>query len=297
MSGLHATRPASPAPAASPIAAGAGVGLRTPHIREVIESKPDIAWLEAHSENFLCEGGRPLHLLERIRADYPISLHGVGLSLGAVETGFFEAHLARLKRLIARVEPALVSEHLSWGAIEGRHLNDLLPLPYTEEALDHVCDRIDAAQARLGRRLLVENISSYLRFRHETIPEWEFVAAVARRTGCALLVDVNNIHVSGENHGFDPYAYLAALPAAAVAEIHLAGFDEGVGEYAGCLIDTHGKPVADAVWALYREAIRRFGPRPTLIEWDTDIPPLAVLLAERDKAQAILEEHHLARAA
>ncbi|MFD2272323.1 DUF692 domain-containing protein [Undibacterium arcticum] len=195
--------------------------------------------------------------------------------------------------MIEHIEPGLVSEHLSWGAIQGRHLNDLLPLPYTEEALDHVCTRIDAAQTFLGRRLLIENISSYLRYRHETIPEWEFVAAVARRTGCALLFDVNNTYVNSQNHGFDPQVYLAAMPAEAIGEIHLAGFDEGQ----GCLIDTHGKPVAEPVWALYRAALERFGARPTLIEWDTDIPPLAVLLDERNRAQAILEEHDLAHAA
>ena len=275
------------------IPARVGIGLRTPHLREILEQRPHIAWLEAHSENFFCPGGRPLQLLEQVRADYPLSLHGVGLSLGAVETPFFEGHLVRLKRLIDAIEPGLVSEHLSWGAIDGRHLNDLLPLPYTEEALDHVCARIDAAQTFLGRRLLIENISSYVRYRHQTIPEWEFVAAVARRTGCGLLFDINNLYVNSQNHGFDPQLYLAAMPAEAIGEIHLAGFDEGQ----GCLIDTHGKPVAEPVWALYRAALTRFGPRPTLIEWDTDIPPLAVLLDERNRAQAILEEHDCAHAA
>lgn len=282
----HTARPA-------PAITGAGVGLRTPHLREILDTRPAIAWLEAHSENFLCPGGRPQHLLARIRADYPVSLHGVGLSLGAVETEFFHAHLIRLRQLIEVVEPQLVSEHLSWGAIAGRHLNDLLPLPYTEEALDHVCERIAVAQEVLGRRLLVENISSYVRYRHDTLAEWEFVAEVAQRTGCALLLDINNIYVSSQNHGFDPYTYLAAIPPAAVAEMHLAGFDE----VAGCLIDTHGKPVAQPVWALFRAAVARFGVVPTLIEWDTDIPPLAVLLAERDKAAAILEEHAFERAA
>lgn len=284
---------ARPAPPGQGIPARAGVGLRTPHLREILEQRPQIAWLEAHSENFLCPGGRPLQLLEQCRADYPLSLHGVGLSLGAVETAFFEGHLGRLKHLIGHIEPGLVSEHLSWGAIDGRHLNDLLPLPYTEEALDHVCARIDAAQTFLGRRLLIENISSYVRYRHQTIPEWEFVAAMARRTGCGLLLDVNNIYVNSQNHGFDPQLYLAAMPADAIGEIHLAGFDQGQ----GCLIDTHGKPVAAPVWALYRAALERFGARPTLIEWDTDIPPLAVLLDERNRAQAILEEHDLAHTA
>jgi uncharacterized protein (UPF0276 family) len=285
-----------PIPTNAAIPQHAGIGLRTPHLRQVLDTRPAIAWLEAHSENFFCPGARPRRLLERIRADYPLSLHGVGLSLGAIETRFFEAHLARLGELIAAVEPGLVSEHLSWGAVDTRHLNDLLPLPYTEEALDHVCARIHAAQAFLGRRLAIENISSYVRYRHETIPEWEFVAQVAQRTGCGLLLDVNNIYVSSVNHGFDPRVYLAAIATIVgdcVEEIHLAGFDEGQ----GCLIDTHGKPVSEPVWALYREAVDRLGPRPTLIEWDTDIPPLAVLLAERDRAQAILLEHEHALAA
>ena len=186
---------------------------------------------------------------------------------------------------IARTQPALVSEHLCWSGVGGRHLNDLLPLPYTEEALVHVCARVAEVQDALGRELAVENVSSYLAFADATIPEWEFVAAVARRTGCKLLVDVNNIYVNANNHGFDADAYLAAMPAEAVAEIHLAGF-EARGEL---LIDTHGAPVAPAVWALYRRAIERFGPRPTLIEWDIDIPPLATLLREAATAQSMLD--------
>ncbi len=190
--------------------------------------------------------------------------------------------------LIGRYEPGLVSEHLCWSAAGGRHLNDLLPLPYTEEALAHICVRIDEAQAFVGRQLLIENVSSYLQFRHSTIPEWEFLAEVSKRSGCAILLDVNNVYVNAVNHGFNPLAYLSAVPAAAVKEIHLAGFD-GTG---ACLIDTHGTPVANQVWSLYRETIARLGPRPTLIEWDTDIPPLAVLLAEAAKAAQVLEEPH-----
>ena len=266
--------------------ARAGIGLRAPHYRELLDTLPDIGWIEVHSENYF-GGGRPLWFLEQLRAHYPVSLHGVGMSLGAA-TRLDPAHLYRLKALISRIEPGLVSEHLSWGAIEGRHLNDLLPLPYTEEALVHVCSHIAQVQDFLGRRILIENISSYLRWKHDAIPEWEFVAEVARRTGCGLLLDVNNIYVSAVNHGFDPRAYLAALPAHRVEEIHLAGFDEG----AGCLIDTHGKRVADPVWQLYREALVRLDPRPTLIEWDTDIPALSVLLDEAAMAQCILEEEH-----
>ena len=272
-------------PPRSPLRAAAGVGLRAQHVAEVLATRPHVGWLEVHSENYYADGGPGLAALDRIRRDYPLSLHGVGMSLGSTDP-LDRAHLGKLKRLIARTEPALVSEHLCWSGVGGRHLNDLLPLPYTEEALAHVCARVSEVQDALGRELLVENVSSYLAFAEATIPEWEFVAAVARQTGCKLLVDVNNIYVNAVNHGFAADAYLAAMPPAAVAEIHLAGFD-GSGP---CLIDTHGTPVAPAVWALYRRAIERFGARPTLIEWDTDIPPLATLLAEAATAQSMLEE-------
>jgi len=263
---------------------GAGIGLRTPHVRQVREQCPAVPWLEVHSENYYADGGPALAALVRIRADYPLSLHGVGMSLGSTDP-LDRTHLGKLARLVARTEPALVSEHLCWSGVGGRALNDLLPLPYTEEALAHVCARVAEVQDFLGRELLVENVSSYLAFADATIPEWEFVAAVTRRTGCKLLCDVNNIHVNAVNHGFDADAYLAALPRDAVAEIHLAGFQATD----TCLIDTHGAPVAPEVWALYRRAIARFGPVPTLIEWDTDIPPLATLLAEAATAQRILE--------
>ena len=267
------------------IAPVAGIGLRAPHVAEVRTTRPRVGWFEVHSENYFVDGGPALASLAAIRADYPLSLHGVGLSLGSTDP-LDRGHLARLARLIARVEPALVSEHLCWSGVGGRHLNDLLPLPYTEEALALVCARVAEVQDALGRELAVENVSSYLAFADATIPEWEFVAAVARRTGCRLLVDVNNIYVNSINHGFDADAYLAAMPAEAVAEIHLAGFTAR----GALLIDTHGAPVAPAVWALYRRALERFGARPTLIEWDTDIPPLATLLAEAATAQAMLEE-------
>ena len=263
----------------------AGIGLRAPHCRDIIASRPDIGWVEVHSENYFGDGGQPHRFLERIRADYPLSLHGVGLGLGSAAPLDLD-HLRKLERLISRYQPGLVSEHLCWSAAGGRYLNDLLPLPYTEEALAHVCGRIGEAQHFLGRQLLIENVSSYLQFRHSTIPEWEFLAEVSRRCGSAILLDVNNIHVNAVNHGFDPLTYLAAVPAAAVQEIHLAGFDDT----GACLIDTHGAPVAAEVWTLYREAIGRLGPRPTLVEWDTDIPPLEVLLAEASKAAGILAE-------
>ena len=266
-----------------PIAAG--IGLRAPHVGEVLRERPPVAWFEVHSENYYADGGPALAALDRIRADYPLSLHGVGMSLGSTDP-LDRGHLAKLKRLIARVGPSAVSEHLCWSGVGGRHLNDLLPLPYTEEALDHVCARVAEVQDALGRELLVENVSSYLAFADATIPEWEFVAAVATRTGCRLLLDINNIHVNAVNHGFDPDRYLAAIPAAAVAEFHLAGFDAT----GPCLIDTHGATVAPEVWALYQRAIARFGPRPTLVEWDVDLPDFAVLQDEAATAQSILDE-------
>lgn len=279
-----------PTPPAFP--AAAGIGLRAPHVGELCRSRPQIGWLEVHSENYFVEGGPALSALESIRADYPISLHGVGLSLGSADPLDAE-HLARLARLADLIEPSAVSDHLCWSHVDGRNLNDLLPLPLTDEALTLLCDRIDAVQSALHRPLLVENVCSYLRFADDTITEWDFVAAVAAKSGCKLLFDVNNVYVNAVNHGFDPRAYLAAIPADAVAEIHLAGFD-GRGR---CLIDTHGSRVAAPVWELYRIAIGRFGPKPTLIEWDTDIPALDVLLDEAAKAQAILDEHRDAIAA
>jgi uncharacterized protein (UPF0276 family) len=267
---------------ADPIPARAGIGLRAPHYRELLERLPDIGWVEVHSENYFGAGGQPHWYLERVRRDYPVSLHGVGLSLGSADALSLE-HLISLKALIERFEPCLVSDHLSWSASGGRYLNDLLPLPYTDEALQVFCEHVTQAQEFLGRRVLIENPSTYVIYRYSTIPEWEFLSAVAERTGCGILLDVNNVYVSATNHGFDPVAYLAAIPVTPVEEIHLAGFDQG--EH--CLVDTHGKPVAAPVWSLYAEAVRRFGPVPTLIEWDTDIPPLDVLLAEAAKADAL----------
>src|SRR5207244_5840692 len=279
------TAQAHPMSAITSLPAFAGIGLRSPHVARVRAERPPIGWLEVHSENYFVDGGPALAALDAIRADYPISLHGVGLSLGSADA-LDAGHLAQLKRLAARVEPAFISEHLCWGRIDGRHLNDLLPLPFTDEALAVCCDRIDAVQAALGRVLLVENVSAYLRFTSDAMAEWEFVAAVARRTGCKLLFDVNNVYVNAMNHGFDPRAYLAAIPGEAVAEIHLAGFDAS----GPCLIDTHGTRVAPPVWALYRATIERFGAKPTLIEWDTDLPGLDVLQDEAAIAQSILEE-------
>jgi len=247
-----------------------------------------VAWWEVHSENFFAEGGRPHAILERIRNDYPLSLHGVGLSLGSTDP-LDQWHLDKLKGLIERYEPGLVSEHLCWCSVGQSYLNDLLPLPYTEEALSHVSRRIETVQDYLGRELLIENLSSYLQFVQSTIPEWEFLAEVSRRSGCGILLDVNNIYVNARNFGFAPQAYLEAIPIEAVKEMHLAGYeDEG-----DCLIDTHGRAVDAAVWDLYAQAVRRFGRVPTLIEWDTDIPALGVLREEAARAQAIMEAPHV----
>ncbi len=271
-------------PASPELLAAVGIGLRSPHVARVRTEHPAIGWLEVHSENYFIDGGPALAALDAIRPEYPISLHGVGMSLGSAGP-LDSAHLARLKRLVRRVEPVLVSEHLCWSHADGRHLNDLLPLPFTEEALGVVCERIEQVQAALARPILVENISAYLRFADDAMAEWEFVAAVANRTGCKLLFDVNNVYVNAVNHGFDPLAFVATMPGDAVAEIHLAGFDAS----GPCLIDNHGARVAPPVWDLYRATIERFGPKPTLIEWDTDLPALEVLLEEAAMARQILE--------
>jgi len=270
-----------------PIPARAGIGLRSRHHREVLEGRPDVAWFEAHTENYLGGGAAP-RCLEAVRRDHPVSLHGVGLSLGGA-SGLDRDHLARIAGLVRRIEPGLVSEHLSWSGIDGLHLADLLPLPMTEEALDVVCRNVEAAQEALGRAILVENPSSYLRFRHSTIPEWEFLAEVARRTGCGILCDVNNIHVSAANHGWDAATYLAALPVNAVGEVHVAGHARReLGEGRALLIDDHGSAVPPAVWQLCAAALARFGPLPVLVEWDTAVPELDVLLVEAGKAAALI---------
>jgi uncharacterized protein (UPF0276 family) len=270
-----------------PILAHAGIGLRFPHHQVVAESRPDVAWFEVHTENYM-GGGTPLHYLDVIRRDYPISLHGVGLSLGSAE-GIDTTHLARVREVAARLEPGLVSEHLSWGVVGGIYLADLLPLPMTEEALEIVCRHVDQVQSTLGRQLLIENPSTYLQFQHSTIPEWEFMAALAASTGCGILCDVNNVYVSACNHGWDASRYLAGLLASTVGEIHLAG--HAVKDINGreFRIDDHGSRVEEAVWALYDEALKLFGPVPTLIEWDTNIPAFDVLRDEAARAERALE--------
>ncbi|TAM85208.1 DUF692 domain-containing protein [bacterium] len=270
--------------------AEAGIGLRAPHVERILRDRPYIPWLEVHSENLFAAGGGIQSAMAQIRADYPLSLHGVGLSLGSADE-LNPAHLGRLKALVDRYQPALVSEHLCWGAVGGLHSNDLLPLPFTEEAVRLLVSRIGQVQEVLGRGILVENISNYLRFCGGDYTEWEFVVEVVRRSGCGLLLDVNNIYVNAVNHAFDPLDYLRAIPTEVVGEIHLAGFTRKDDLPVPLLIDTHSRPVSDAVWSLYAEAIARLGPVPTLIEWDQDIPDLEMLLAEAGRAEEVLDAY------
>ncbi len=265
----------------------AGIGLRAPHVGELLATRPAVPWLEVHPENYM-SGGPALVLLEAVRREYPVSLHGVGLSLGTA--GDLDArHLGRLRSLVDRIEPCLVSEHLSWSTAGGTYLNHLLPLPYTDETLGVVADHVDEVQNALGRCILIENPSSYLRFRHSSMAEPYFLAELARRTGCGLLCDVNNIYVSAWNVGLDAGSYLDALPAPAIGEIHLAGHAANDADGRTILIDDHGSPVTAPVWKLYQRALERFGSVPTLIEWDTDIPELSVLLGEAGVADRLLE--------
>ena len=274
-----------------PVPAFAGIGLRARHHAEIPASLPAIGWFEAHSENYFGRGGPARRALAQVRERYPLSLHGVGLSLGSTDR-FDLGHLQQLQCLIRDFEPTLVSEHLSWGSIGGQHFNDLWPLPYTGEALRHMTRRVAELQDFLGRQILIENVSSYLTFTGPEMTEWEFVAQLAQASGCALLLDVNNIYVSAMNHGFDARRYLASVPVGTVREIHLAGHSiQKLGEQE-IRIDTHGTPVCEAVWDLYQCALQRFGPVPTLIEWDTDVPELAVLVAEAHRADRYLERHH-----
>jgi uncharacterized protein (UPF0276 family) len=266
-------------PAAQP---GVGVGLRVPHYRQFLEQRPPVGWLEVHTENYLVQSGWDWHVLQQLRRDYPVSLHGVGLGLGSAH-GFSELHLERVRALVERVDPFLVSEHLSWGAVHDRNLNDLLPLALNDAMLDLLAERVGRVQERLGRPILLENVSSYVRFRDDSMSEAEFMAALARRAGCGLLLDVNNLYVNQCNHGEDALAALAAIAPGSVGEIHLAGHLETP----RAVIDHHGAAVAQPVWELYRAALARFGNLPTLIEWDTDIPPLDELLGEARKAEAI----------
>lgn len=269
--------------------ARAGLGLKMQHVREVLSAQPDIGFFEVHAENYMGDGGPAHHFLERVRERYPLSLHGVGLSIGGHDLD--GAHLKRLAALIDRYQPAVFSEHLAWSSHGGAYFNDLLPLPYNLATLARVCRHVDCVQERLGRPMLLENPSTYVEFAASTIAEPDFIAEVVRRTGCGLLLDVNNLHVSCTNHGRDAHAELRRLPLAAVAEVHLAGFatdHDGAG--APLLIDHHGSPVDEAVWALYAEAVALIGrPVPTLLERDHDVPALAVLQAEASRAEAMMQ--------
>ena len=261
---------------------GFGIGLRPKHYTEFLESSPPVDWVEAISENFMGVGGRPLAVLEKVRRDRPVVLHGVSLGIASVET-LDERYLKDWKALIERIAPSIVSDHLCWGRAHGRYSHDLLPVPFTEEAVKHVVERVQRVQDFLGRRIAVENVSSYLTFAQSELTEWEFVSEVARRADCELLLDVNNIFVSSRNHGFDPDAYLAGVPVDRVVQIHLAGHQRRP----ELIIDTHDGPVSDEVWALYARALDRFGAVSTLIEWDDGVPPLDVLIAEAEKARAM----------
>jgi len=261
---------------------GHGIGLRPKHFGRLLDGRPPVDWMEAVSENYLAPGGRPVAALEKVRSEVPVALHGVSLSIGSTDP-LDRPYLAALRALVDRIQPAIVSDHLCWGRHGGRYVHDLWPLPLTEEALAHVVERVGQVQDALGRQILLENVSSYVAFRESTISEWEFIGEVARRADCGILLDVNNIYVSARNHGFSAAAYIAGVPADRVAQFHLAGHSDK-GAY---LFDSHDARVPESVWDLYRIAVARFGPVPSLIEWDDHIPELEVLVGESRKAAAI----------
>lgn len=271
---------------------GFGLGLRPVHYPAILDSRPPVDWFEIISENYLVPGGRPLHFLDAIRERYPIVMHGVSLSIGAPGP-LNREYLRELKKLADRVDPPWFSDHLCWTGAHGKNLHDLLPLPYTEEAIRHVAVRIREVQEFMERPMLIENVSSYLTYRDSTLSEWDFLVAVAERADCGILLDVNNIYVSSFNHGFDPLAYLNAVPVPRVWQIHLAGHTN----YGDYIIDTHDHPIVDPVWELYAHAVRRFGPVSTMIERDDHIPPLPELLAELDQVRRIAQPILAARAA
>lgn len=266
----------------------AGAGLKPEHQRHILETRPDVGWFEVHAENYMGAGGPPHHFLERVRTFYPLSVHGVGLSIGSAD-GMAPGHLGRLKSVVDRYQPFIVSEHLAWSTHEGTFLNDLLPLPYTEATLSLVARHVDEAQTVLGRRILIENPSTYLRFEEEAMSETDFLRALARRSGCGLLLDVNNVVVSAANHGFDPRAYLESFPQEHVEEIHLAGHAVLENDGDVLFVDTHDRTIAPEVWSHFRDVIARRGVRPTLIEWDSDVPAWPDLEAEVHQAQSIMQ--------
>lgn len=284
-----------PAPVRGAIPAQAGIGLRSPHHEAILNTAAPPAWLEAHTENYFHAGGPAVRALERARARFPLSLHGVGLGLGSADP-IDRRHLECVRDAVRRYEPALVSEHACWGHVDGEHFNDLLPLPYTEEAVEHLAARVREVQDFLGRQILVENLSAYVSFASSQLSEGDFLAALVERSGCGLLLDVNNAYVNAANLGLDLDAFFAALPRHAIQEIHLAGHARRRVGSRELLIDDHGSAVCDEVWVLYEDVLRRFGPVPTLIEWDNDVPPLATLLAEAARADQRLERCRAAAA-
>lgn len=264
---------------------GCGIGLRFSHIEQILESHPPVPWLEILSDNYLVEGSVQQDYLLEVADHYPLTMHGVGLSLGSVDP-LNTDYLQRLKALADKVKPAWISDHLCWSAVHGMHTHDLMPLPYNQATIDHVSDRIKQVQDYLGYELILENVSSYLQYKMSEMPEWEFFSEVAESADCGMLLDINNIYVSAHNHDFDPDTYLNAVPVSRIRQMHLAGFEDR-GTH---LLDTHGHPVPEVVWALYEKALQRFGHVPTLIEWDNNIPSLDVLLDEASKASDMLKK-------
>lgn len=275
----------NPAPEGKPRYLGYGLGLRAQHYADILNGDPDIDWFEVISENYMVPGGQPLRILDQIRARYPIVMHGVSLSIASTAP-FDPEYLEQLKALADRTEPVFVSDHLCWTGVHGVNLHDLLPFPYTREALDHVVSRIQHVQDYLKRPLALENVSTYVQFRNSEMPEWEFIAEMAKRTGCWLVFDVNNVYVSAFNHEYDPYEFIAGIPSDRVVQFHLAGHEHNMTH----IIDTHDALVCDEVWTLYKAALKRFGPVSTIIERDDDIPPLPVMLEELGKARVLAEE-------
>ncbi len=280
---------------AQPIPATAGMGLRAEHYQDVVNTHPPVGWLEVHSENYFGEGGIPHYFLEKIRCDYPISFHGVGLSLGSVDPLNLN-HIAKLKTIINKYQPGLVSEHVSFSSVDGRFFNDLLPLPYTEEALTLLCDRVSQTQDILQRQILMENPSTYVEFVHSSQHETEFLQLLAQHTGCGLLLDINNVYVCSQNHGFSALDYFQNFPFEHVGEVHLAGHTVKTFEDGQILIDTHDHLVCDDVWKLLDAVAPQLGNTPLLIEWDTDLPELSLLTEEANRANQIVSKYH-ARAA
>lgn len=282
--------------ATRPIPAQAGVGLKAEHYLEILEHRPSIGWFEIHAENYMEAGGPPHHYLRAIREDYPLSVHGVGLSIGGAER-LDEVHLGRLKAVCDRYQPGLVSEHLAWSTHAGIYLNDLLPVPYNRDTLRHVVEHIDHLQSTLRRRILLENPSTYVAFQSSDMGEIEFLSEIVSRTGCGLLLDVNNIFVASTNHGRDPEAFIDSFPVAHVGEIHLGGHSVDADDAGSTLlIDSHGCEVTDRVWELYKRAVERTGPVPTLIEWDNDVPAWSTLIAEARRADVVLNRGRTRRA-